>query len=310
MKIAVATQFRSSLPIPEGVEAAWYEDATDVAAAAAEAEVLWFSSRREAELVAALDAAPRLRWLMTHSAGVEWMPFERLRARGIVLTNGSGVMAEPIAEYVVLALLAAAKGFPAIVRAQARREWLPAPPARGELTGTRALVIGYGSIGRAIGARLGGLGVAVTGARRRVSNEPDVISGDTWRQRLGEFDWVILATPITAATRRLIGAKELAAMKPTAWLANVARSGLVDQTALVEALRAARIGGAYLDVTEPEPLDADSPLWTLPNVILTPHCSWATTRFEERAVALFLDNLERFRSGRELCNRVDLAAGY
>jgi phosphoglycerate dehydrogenase-like enzyme len=218
------------------------------------------------------------------------------------------VVAVPIAEYLVMAILAAAKGFPELVRAQDRREWLPRPPACGELAGTRALVLGYGSIGRAAADRLRGLEVEVVGVRTRPSE--DSVGPDEWRSRLAEFDWVILTLPLTRRTRCVIGKAELASMKSTAWVFNVSRGGLIDPVALEQALRAGTIGGAYLDVTDPEPLPPESPLWTLTNAIITPHSSWATEKMTERAVALFLDNLNRYRSGEPLLNVVDLDAGY
>jgi phosphoglycerate dehydrogenase-like enzyme len=237
-------------------------------------------------------------------------PLELYRERGVLLTNGSGLAAGPIAEALVLAMLAAAKRFPDLVRAQDRAEWLPRPPGLGELQDTRALVLGYGEIGRAAAARLRGFGVEVTGVRRQPVEDPAVIGPEDWRPRLAEFDWVLVTVASVAANRHLVGAPELAAMKPGAWILNVTRGWIVDQAALLEALRAGPLGGAYLDVTDPEPLPAESELWRLPNVIVTPHSSWASARFGERAAALFLDNLGRFLTGAPLRNVVDLQAGY
>jgi phosphoglycerate dehydrogenase-like enzyme len=311
VKLALPRRFEDVLrPLPGDVEAAWYEGTDSGRTAAAGADVLWVDTWRRDEVEALLDAGPTIRWLFSHSAGVESFPLDVIRERGLTLTNGAGLHAVPIAEYVVMGMLAAAKNLPAMVRAQERKEWLADPPGFGELSETRALIVGYGQIGRAIGERLTGFGVDVVGARRRNTGEPGVIAGEAWRERLPDFDWVILCAPLTTGTRHLVGRPELLRMKPSAWLVNIARGALVDEPALVEALRERRLAGAYLDVTDPEPPARESPLWSLPNVILTPHSSWASARFRTRAAELFLDNLERYRSGRDLRNVVDLAAGY
>ncbi len=308
MVIALPETLHDNLPDLGPDEVAWYRDAAEAAQAAAPAEVLWLAFWRTEEIQRALAAGPNLRWVTTAGAGVDSYPLAEFRERRIVLTNGSGVVAVPIAEYVVMAMLAAAKGFPELARAQDHREWLPRPPAYGELARTRALVLGYGSIGRAVAERLRGLEVEVIGVRTRPAE--DSLGPDEWRSRLAEFDWVILTLPLTSRTRCVIGKAELGSMKPSAWILNVSRGGLIDPVALEEALRARAIGGAYLDVTDPEPLPPENPLWTLPNVIITPHSSWATDKMTERAVALFLDNLNRYRSGQPLLNVVDLDAGY
>lgn len=303
MRLLIPDRFRALLKGRlDGHEAVWYADQEAARKAVGEAEVLWLNTWRSPDIEALLSAGTGLRWVFTHSAGVESYPLDRFRERGLLLTNGAGLHAVPIAEYVVLGMLAAAKGFPALVRAQDRKEWLREPPGFVELADSKALVLGFGGIGQAIGGRLQGMGVHVTGVRRR--------DGEGWRARLGDFDWVILSLPVTRQTRHLIGAEELRRMKPTAWIVNIARGALIDEPALIEALRGGRLGGAYLDVTDPEPPPGESPLWTLPNVILTPHSSWASRRSDERAAALFLENLERFAAGAELRNLVDLGAGY
>ena len=333
MRLLIPERFRPLVETNlDGHEAAWYGDQESALGAVPRAEVLWLNTWRSPEIEALLAAGEQLRWVFTHSAGVESYPLERFRERGIPLTNGAGLHALPIAEYVVLGMLAAAKGFPELVRAQDRRTWLEKPPGFFELAGSKALVLGFAAvpvavmgtlartwpaaqrsrvmgtwgaangIGQAIGERLTGLQVEVTGVRRR--------DGDSWRERLGDFDWVILALPVTRESRHIIGAPELRRMRPTAWIVNIARGPLIDQPALIEALQAKRIGGAYLDVTDPEPLPAESPLWTLPNVIVTPHSSWASRRSDERAAALFLENLGRLAAGAEMRNLVDLSAGY
>jgi len=311
MRIVLPAALREQLgALPDGVEPAWYSDYEECHAAIGDAEVLWLDFFRRTQIEVLLRDGARLRWVFSRGAGMDRQPLERYRERGLVLTNGSGLAAGPIAESLVLAMLAAAKRFPDLVRAQDRAEWLRRPPGYGELQGTRALVLGYGEIGRAVAARLTGFGVEVVGVRRRPAEDPAVIGPDDWRSRLGEFDWVLVTVASTEANRHLVGAAELAGMRADAWILNVTRGWIIDQAALLEALRAGRLGGAYLDVTDPEPLPADSELWRLPNVIITPHTSWASARFAERSAGLFLDNLGRYLAGTPLRNVVDLEAGY
>ncbi|MDQ6692698.1 MAG: D-2-hydroxyacid dehydrogenase, partial [Candidatus Dormibacteraeota bacterium] len=174
----------------------------------------------------------------------------------------------------------------------------------------RVLIFGYGQIGREIAQRLAGFEMDVTGIRRHPAGEAGVVGTDGWERLLPEADFLVLTAPLTEATRAVIGARELAAMKSSAYLVNVSRGALVDEAALVEALRKTEIAGAYLDVAETEPLPEASELWGLPNLIVSPHSSASSLEFEPRAVALFVDNLARFRDGRQLRNLVDMEAGY
>src|SRR5438105_718676 len=208
-----------------------------------------------------------------------------------------------------MGILALAKRLPDLVHGQDRREWIDTGSCP-ELFGRRVLIYGYGLIGREIAARLRGFGMEITGVRRHPGSEPGVVGVEGWREHLPEADFVILSVPLTDATRALIGEPELSAMKPSAFLVNIARGALVDEAALTEALKSGGIAGAYLDVTETEPLPKESELWSLPNLFLTPHSSSSSTEFERRAVELFRDNLERFRSGQALRNLVDYEAGY
>jgi len=229
--------------------------------------------------------------------------------RGVVMTNGAGINAVTIAEYVVMGMLNIAKGYREVMRAQDRREWLMDSPGKLELADTKALIIGYGEIGQRVDRMLQGFDVEVTKVRR--SGGEGTLAPDAWRARLGEFDWVILAVPGTAETVGMIGAAELAAMKSSAVLVNVARGSVVDQDALVAALIEKRLGGAFLDVTTPEPLPAEHPLWSMPNVHITMHLSGrAQAKMFKRAVERFLGNLERYRRGEPLTHQVDFALGY
>jgi phosphoglycerate dehydrogenase-like enzyme len=296
--------------LPAGLEVAWFASPAEANTAIADADIAWVDMQPTRLVAEAIEAAgPRLAWVSTIYAGLDAFPLDRLRERGVVVTNGTGVNAEAVADYAVLGVLAAAKRFDEVVRAQDRREWLADSPGKGELGGSRALVIGYGAIGRLIGDRLAAFGVAVTGVTR--SARDGTLAPDGWHEWLGEFDWVILAAPSTNDTRAMIGVAELAAMKPGAWLINIARGDMVDAGALVEALERRAIGGAFLDPTDPEPLPADHPLWGAPNCMVTMHLSGRSqTSMFHRAAALFLDNLDAFMTGRPMRNVADLARGY
>jgi phosphoglycerate dehydrogenase-like enzyme len=226
-----------------------------------------------------------------------------------VVTNGAGINAITIAEYVVMGMLTVAKGYRDVMRAADRREWLMDSPGKVELAGSRALLLGYGAIGKLIETRLAAFDVDVTVVRR--SPGPNSLTPDQWRARLGEYDWVILAVPATPETDGMIGAAEFAAMKPGATLINIARGSVVDQDALVAALQSGPIGHAFLDVTTPEPLPADHILWTLPNAHITMHLSGrAQDKMFVRSAERFLANLARWRVGEPLEPLVDLTLGY
>jgi phosphoglycerate dehydrogenase-like enzyme len=296
--------------LPADLEVTWFATPAEAAAGIATAEIAWVDMQPPALTGTAVAAAgPDLRWVSTIYAGLDELPLPLLRERGIVLTNGAGINAATVAEYAVLGILTAAKRLDQVIRAHDRREWLTDAPGKRQLEGTVALVIGYGTIGRMIGDRLRAFGVAVEGVTR--SGRDGTLGPDEWRARLGAADWVVLAAPSTPATKTMIGAGELAAMKDDAWLVNVARGDMVDQDALVVALEGKAIGGAFLDPTDPEPLPADHPLWTAPNTIVTMHLSGRsqTTMFA-RAAELFLANLAAFRAGAPMRNMVDLDAGY
>lgn len=295
--------------LPDWVEPRWFTNREELFAMAPEAEIGWFDAYDLPARYEAARLAVKLKWLNTLGAGVEEFPLSLLRERGAVLTNGAGINAITIAEYVVMGMLTIAKGYREVVRAQDRHEWLGDAPGKIELYGTRALVLGAGAIGGLIADRLVPFGVEVVKVRRRPG--PGELGSDDWRARLGEFDWVVIALPATADTERAIGAAELAAMKPGAVLLNIARGTLVDQDALVEALKARRIGGAFLDVTDPEPLPADHPLWSLDNCHITMHLSGRSQQLMFiRSAERFLDNLGRWERGEPLTHVVDLALGY
>ena len=297
--------------IGNDLDVTWWMDAEQAVEAASEAEIGWFDMFDKQNMARAIEAAGKLKWLNSIYAGIDEFPLDTLRARGAVLTNGVGLNAIPVAEYAVMGMLAAAKRFDKVLEAQAHRQWLQDSPGKAELYESKALVIGYGAIGRRIAQMLAGFEVEVTAVRRSPDPDPKVLGPDEWRARLGEFDWVILAAPHTGETERLIGAAELAAMKATAWLVNIARGPIVDQAALVAALEAGEIGGVFADTTDPEPLPADDPLWAAPNALVTMHLSGRSqTRLFQRAADRFVENLERYRKGEPLHGVADLDLGY
>jgi phosphoglycerate dehydrogenase-like enzyme len=295
--------------LPDWVEPRFFQSKEEAMELAPEAEIGWFDMYDKKDMAAAVTAATKMQWLNSIYAGVDGLPLDLLRERGTVLTNGAGINAITIAEYVVMGMLTVAKGYRDVVRAQERREWLMDSPGKVELFGSKALLLGYGAIGKLIEERLKGFAVDVTVVRR--SSGPNTLTPDQWRGRLGEFDWVILAVPATPETDAMIGAAELAAMKPTATLINIARGAVVDQDALVAALDARQIAAAFLDVTTPEPLPADDPLWSLDNAHVTMHLSGrAQDKMFARSAQRFIENLDRWKRGEVVEPRVDLTLGY
>ncbi len=297
--------------IPQGIDVVWIGSADEALREVVDADIAWVDMHDKQAMRDIIAAGERLQWVSTLYAGLDHFPVEELIARGTRVTNGVGVNTIAVAEYAVLGMLSMAKGYADVVRAADKRDWLWASPGTVELFETRALIIGYGAIGSAIGERLKGFGVDVTGVARTARLEDGILGADEWRAKIGDYDWVVIATPSTRETDALIGADELAAMKPEAILVNIARGECVDQEALIAALKAKSIAGAFLDVTTPEPLPADHELWSLPNVQISMHLSGrAQTRMFQRSAALFADNLARFGRGEALVNEVDLALGY
>ncbi|MHA6719385.1 D-2-hydroxyacid dehydrogenase [Sphingomonas sp. RS6] len=293
--------------LPAGLDIAWFVTPEDAVSMARDAAIGWLDINRPDQWARAVAAGERLQWLSTIYAGIDPLDTALLRARGTRVTNGSGVNAHAVAEYAVMACLIAAKRFDTVLRSADQRAWLSDTPGKVELFESRALVVGYGTIGRLIGARLRAFGVEVVTR----SGGDGTLAPEQWRERIGDHDWVVLAAPATRATDRLIGEAELQMMKPGAWIINVGRGELIDQDALIEAVSRRRIGGAFLDTVTPEPLPADHPLWSTPNIILSMHLSGRSqTRMFQRSAALFLDNLRAFLVGEPLTNEVDLAAGY
>ena len=295
--------------LPTDLDVRWFMSTEQALELAPLAEIGWFDLNDKADMFKIISAATNLKWLNSIYAGVDGMPLAQLKAQGTVVTNGAGINAITIAEYVVMGMLTVAKGYRNVVRAQDRHEWLQESPGKVELFGSKALLLGYGAIGKLVEERLKPFGVDVTIVRRSVGS--NTLTPDQWRERLSDFDWVVLAVPATPETDGMIGESELAAMKSTATLINIARGSVVDQDALVTALGNKQIGAAFLDVTTPEPLPADHPLWSLDNAHITMHRSGrAQDKMFIRSVERFLQNLKRYRAGEPLLPLVNLDLGY
>jgi phosphoglycerate dehydrogenase-like enzyme len=272
-----------------------------------------------------LARAPNLSWVHSATTGVERALTPAARERGIVITNARGVFSRPIAEYVLMMILAVSRRLPQLLELQRERTWQPLEGA--ELRDVTVGIVGLGSIGQAVGALATAFGCRVIATRRRsdagaaaATADADEAVGQIKLDRvlgpeglpvlLGESDFVVLAAPLTPETEGMIDADALAAMKPGSWLINVARGRLIDERALLRALHDGPLGGAVLDTFADEPLPSASPFYDLPNVIVTPHTSWSSGRVLDRSVELFCDNLRRYARGEELLNVVDPAAGY
>ncbi|MFN6499417.1 MAG: D-2-hydroxyacid dehydrogenase [Nostoc sp. DedQUE01] len=259
-----------------------------------------------------LAAAPKLRWQQTPSAGVNHILTPNFLQRDIILTNGAGVHAIPISEFVLAFMLYHAKNLRKLQTLQDEHTWI-----RGvfleELADATLLIIGTGNIGQAIASRAKPFGVRVWGSRRHPEPLPNfdkIVGADEWRSLLPAADYVVIATPLTPETKGLIDEAALQSMRPSAYLINIARGAIVDETALLTALREGWIAGAGLDTVAIEPLPPESPLWSLPNAFITPHCSALSPRLRERIAELFIDNLKRYQTGQPLRNVVDKKAGY
>lgn len=277
-----------------------------------------------------LVRAPHLTWVHSATSGVERALTPAALARDILVTNARGVFSRPIAEHVLLMILAVSRHLPELLELQHERTWQPLEGR--ELRELTVGIVGYGSLGRSVASLASAFGSRVIAMRRRPdagdarpTHDPSADDGDGFpfeprldrlvgperlHELLAESDIVVLAAPLTPETEGLIDESAVAAMKRDAWLINVARGRLIDDKALIRALRENRIGGAALDTFRDEPLPQSSPYWELSNVILTPHTAWSSARVLDRSIDLFCDNLVRFSRGEPLRNVVDPTAGY
>jgi phosphoglycerate dehydrogenase-like enzyme len=292
-----------------------------------QAEILYTS-----QVIPTPEQAPNLRWIQFHWAGVDHAIDEPILAKpDLVATSMSGAAILQMGEYVLTMLLALGHHLPDMIDHQKRSEW---PRDRWERFSPQELnrsivgIVGYGSIGREVARLLRAFGATVLASKRDVMHPEDsdytpegkgdprgelvhrLYPGKALKSMFKECDFVVVTVPLTSETRDLIGVEEIAALKPSAFLIDTSRGGIVNHNALVNALRERKIAGAALDVFPEEPLPADSPLWKLPNVIITPHISGNTRYYNERAIAMFAENLHRYLAGLPLYNRIEPQRGY
>lgn len=259
------------------------------------------------DFYALLRRSEGLRWVHIHSAGADRPIYPELRARGVQVSTSSGANAEVVAQTALAGLLALARRFPQLMAAQQARRWAPlvgASQAPRDLAGQTAVIVGWGPIGRRIAAFLRLLGLQVVVARHSASLAPEegveMVGLTQLGTVLSRADWLVLACPLTPQTRALVDARMLALLPTGACLLNVARGEVVVEGDVIAALQRGRLGGAYLDVFEHEPLDSASPLWNLPNVIVTPHSAGHSDGNHRRVCELFLANLQRWQAGQPL----------
>ena len=271
-----------------------------------------------------LARVPSLRWIQVRSAGVDHMTADPPWKKGVLVTNARGVYSIPIGEYVTGMVLRTRQ--PAgWATDQAAHRWPPEAPLVSVVRGTTAVIVGYGSIGREVARQLSALGMRILAVKPRPevrhdtafrvpgTGDPDgaiperIVGVEELTETARSADVVVLTMPLTEASRGIIDGGVLAALPPSAWLINVSRGALVDEPALLDALRGGRLAGAVLDVFGQEPLPPDSPWWDAPNVIVTPHASGVTLRFLDELV---VENVRRYLAGEPLLNLIDPELGY
>jgi len=279
-----------------------------------EARVLFNWTGSKTEVGKILNTAPKLEWIHAMYAGLDRSLFPELVESEIPLTNGSGVFSQSLGEFVMLGILYFAKDVPRRIRAKAEHKWDVFDNA--EISRQTVGIVAHGDIGRAVSRRAKAMGMRVLAQRRNTApragdEDVDRVYGvDELHAMLPECDYVAVTAPLTEETRGMIGAREFGLMKPSAVILNVGRGPVIDEAAMVEALRTRRIRGAALDVFDEEPLPAENPLWELDNVFMTSHCADHVDGWVESAVVFFLEQFARWRKGEALKNVVDKRAGY
>jgi phosphoglycerate dehydrogenase-like enzyme len=275
-----------------------------------------------------LAGASELRWLQSNSAGVDRLLTPELVEHDIIVTNYSGAQASNMAEHLLALMFVFARGLTQLIVRQQHGEWTTQPPDEQprlpqtrffsrftfDLKGQTLAIAGLGAVGRELAWRAKGVGMRVIGSKRQPGDLPEGVDQlygpDNWRDMLPEADHFAICLPLTARTDQLLGAAEFRMMKPGAYLYNTSRGAIIDQAALIHALRDGQIAGAGLDVTTPEPLPPESPLWHLPNVLITCHTSGASPLIEERGFDIIRENIRRYREDQPLLNLVDKHEGY
>jgi phosphoglycerate dehydrogenase-like enzyme len=264
-----------------------------------DAEVILLHPRQNHLLRELWPLAENVKWVHTLAAGVDTLLFDELLASDVIITNAKGVYSDALGEFAIAAMLWFAKRFDLLRRNQAAHEWKPFDVER--LEGATCGIVGYGSIGQAVGRRAEALGMRVLPVRRSAGNLDDV---------LAESDYVVVSTPLTNETRGLIAAPQFARMKPNAVIINIARGAVIDEPALLDALQTNRIRGAALDVFTTEPLPPEHPFWSMENVLISPHSADHTSDAHGRSMRLFIDNLERYARGETPSNAIDRTLRY
>jgi phosphoglycerate dehydrogenase-like enzyme len=267
-----------------------------------------------------LARTPRLAWVHSATAGVERVLTPLALERGLAITNARGVFSDPIAEYVLMWVLAVSRRLPLLLELQKERTWQPLEGR--EMADVTVGIVGLGSIGRRVAELVLTMGGQVVATKRRADFDEqaetdddilpliDLLPADGLAELMSRSDFVVLALPLTPDTESVFNADLLTHAKPGSWLINIARGGLIDERDLIRAVREGPLGGAVLDAFREEPLPAESELYSVPNIIVTPHTSWSSGRVLDRSIELFCENLERFRRGEPLLNLVDPNAGY
>ena len=261
-----------------------------------------------------LSRCPNLKWVHSATAGVERVLTPAALERGLAITNARGVFSDPIAEYVIMWILAIGRRLPQLLELQRERTWQPLEGR--EMADLTVGVVGLGSIGRRVAELAVAFGCRVIATRRNLAagdeipGIAEILPSDRLPDLMRQSDFLVLALPLTQGTSDLFDAAMLANVKPGSWLINVARGALVDERALIRAVRDGLLGGAVLDAFREEPLPVDSELYATSNIIVTPHTSWSSGRVLDRSIDLFCDNLGRFARGEPLLNLVDPGAGY
>jgi D-2-hydroxyacid dehydrogenase (NADP+) len=307
-----AERLRGEFPQVEVTELTSYEN---VEQHIADVEILFGVSIRPEQFL----TARKLRWIHSQAAAVHQFMFPELVNSDVIITNARDVHGPVVAEQVIAMIFALAKQIPVAVRFQQKHEWgqeaISKVTAPRELAGATVGLIGVGSIGRNVAKHAAALGMRVVAVREHPEKGKPEHVDEVWPSSqlirlLGQSDYVVLSAPVTPETTGIIGKEQLAAMKPHARLINVGRGPLIDEPALIDALRSGKIGSAALDVFDQEPLPADSPLWDLENLLIMPHTAGISEKMWERHYALFSENLRRYFAGQPLLGVVDKSSGY
>jgi phosphoglycerate dehydrogenase-like enzyme len=298
--------------LPSGARVVLGNTAERFAEAGGSADVLfdWAMDAKLSKEVFRL--CPKLRWMHVRAAGLDGWLFPELVQSPVTLTNGTGVFSQSLGEWVIGAVLYFAKDFRRLMRSQAAGKWDQFDVV--EIAGQTIGIVGYGDIGRAVGSRAKAMGMKVVGLKRGGGQADDIVSRiygpEGLREMLAECDYVVIATPLTEQTRGMIGAAELAAMKPEAVLINVGRGAVVDEAALIAALEKRAIKGAALDVFAKEPLPDGHRFYKMENVLLSPHSADHTADWLDQAMRFFVQQFQRFQAGEPLLNQVRKTHGY